>query len=54
MIWLESETVELYENQPLKDDVIRFLSSNFEKVKEIDNYLSCDMLFINKKLKRNE
>lgn len=52
LIWLEAEIVELYENQPLKDNVVDFLASNFEKVKEIDNYLSCDMLFINKKLKK--
>jgi FkbM family methyltransferase len=52
LIWLEAEIVELYENQPLKDNVVEFLDSNFEKIKEIDNYLSCDMLFINKKLKK--
>jgi FkbM family methyltransferase len=52
IIWLEAETVELYDNQPLKNDVIEFLNPNFEKVKEIDNYLSCDMMFINKKLKK--
>jgi len=52
LIWLEAEIVELYENQPLKNNVIEFLNTNFEKIKEIDNYLSCDILFINKKLKK--
>jgi hypothetical protein len=52
LIWLEAEIVELYENQPLKNNVVEFLNPNFEKIKEIDNYLSCDMLFINKKLKK--
>ncbi len=51
LIWLEAETVELYKDQPLKNDVINYLSEKFEKIKEIDNYLSCDMLFVNKKLK---
>jgi len=49
IIWLEAETVELYKDQPLKDDVVNFLNSNFEKVKEVNNYLSCDMMFINRK-----
>jgi len=48
LVWLEAETVELYENQPLKNDVIDFMSSiNFKKIKEVDNYLSSDILFVN-------
>jgi FkbM family methyltransferase len=50
VIWLEAETVELYDGQKLRDDILEFLSNDFKKIKEINNFLSCDILFINKKL----
>lgn len=47
MIWLEVENIELYKNQPLKNDVEDFLSqNNFKKIKDTVNAIAGDQLWI--------
>lgn len=60
MIWLEVENIELYKDQPLKNDVELFLVKNgFVKIKDTVNYIAGDQLWVNykffprKKLTRN-
>lgn len=51
VIWLEVETVTLYQNQPLKDDIEGFMSSHhFYKLKDTVKRESGDQLYINTKL----
>jgi FkbM family methyltransferase len=48
MIWLEVEKIELYKNQPLKNDVENFLMKNgFTKIKDTVNHISGDQLWVN-------
>lgn len=49
MIWLEVESVSLYKDQPLKDDVERFMSkNNFLNILDKVSSISGDQLYINK------
>lgn len=46
-IWLEVESVELYEKQPLKDDIEKFMQKNgFMKIKDTVDDISGDQLYI--------
>jgi FkbM family methyltransferase len=48
MIWLEVENMELYKNQPLKNDVEVYLSSKgFIKIKDTVNHIAGDQLWVN-------
>jgi len=48
MIWLEVEAIELYKNQPLKDDVAVFMQkNNFVNILDTVNNVSGDQLYIN-------
>lgn len=50
-IWMEVEAVELYDSQPLKDDVENFMKNHgFVKVMDTVDAISGDQLYINKKL----
>jgi FkbM family methyltransferase len=50
-IWLEVEAVELYKNQPLRQDIERFMSEyHFVCVKSTVNNVAGDQLYLNKKL----
>ena len=60
LIWLEVENMELYKNQPLKNDVENFLlKKGFTKIKDTVNHIAGDQLWVNynffprKKLTRN-
>jgi FkbM family methyltransferase len=47
-IWLEVEAVELYKNQPLRQDIERFMSEhNFICVKSTVNNVAGDQLYLN-------
>lgn len=49
LIWLEVESVELYKNQPLKNDVERFMQkNNFINILDTVNNVSGDQLYVNK------
>ncbi len=51
-IWLEVEAVELYQNQPLKQEIENFLDDyNFIKVKDTCDEVSGDQLYIKKNKK---
>jgi FkbM family methyltransferase len=51
VIWLEVESITLYENQPLKPDIEEFMQQHsFYKVKDTVNSISGDQLYINTKL----
>jgi len=46
-VWLEVEAIELYANQPLKDDVEKFMATNgFVKVMDTVNEVSGDQLYV--------
>jgi FkbM family methyltransferase len=48
VIWLEVEAIELYENQPLKQEVEKFMrDKNFRKIKDTVDDISGDHLYIN-------
>jgi FkbM family methyltransferase len=48
MIWLEVEAIELYKNQPLKNDVATFMQkNNFVNILDTVNNVSGDQLYIN-------
>ena len=48
MIWLEVEAIELYKNQPLKDDVAVFMhENNFVNILDTVSNVSGDQLYIN-------
>ena len=48
MIWLEVENVELYKNQPLKNDIEDFmLKYGFTKIKDTVNHVAGDQLWVN-------
>ena len=48
MIWLEVENIELYKNQPLKDDVDKYLKSKgLTKIKDTVNHIAGDQLWVN-------
>jgi FkbM family methyltransferase len=50
-IWLEVEAVELYKNQPLRQDIERFMSErHFNCVKSTVNNVAGDQLYLNSKL----
>jgi FkbM family methyltransferase len=50
MIWLEVENIELYKNQPLKQDVEKYLySKGFVKIKDTVNHIAGDQLWVNYK-----
>ena len=50
MIWLEVENIELYKNQPLTDDVEKFLVLHgFSKIKDTVNSIAGDQLWVNYK-----
>jgi FkbM family methyltransferase len=52
MIWMEVESVELYNHQPLKDDVESFMQANgFKCIKSTVDEISGDQLYVNSKLK---
>lgn len=54
LIWLEVETIELYENQPLRKDVENFMFSHgFVKIKDTVEGISGDQLYANKRYFRN-
>lgn len=51
LIWMEVEQVKLYEDQPVKDDIERFMKSHgFLNILDTVNYLSGDQLYVNKEL----
>jgi len=48
MIWLEVEAIELYKNQPLKNDVAVFMEkNNFVNILDTVNEISGDQLYVN-------
>lgn len=50
IIWLEVSSEELYEGQPLKNDIEKFMcSKNFILIKSVIEGISGDQLYINKK-----
>lgn len=50
VIWMEVEAVELYKDQPLKEDVELFMrQNNFFKVTDTVNHISGDQLYVNPK-----
>lgn len=50
-VWLEVESVELYKNQPLKDDIELFMRTNgFRKIKDTVNDISGDQLYLDSEL----
>lgn len=50
IIWLEVSSEELYEGQPLKNDIEKFMcSKNFILIKSVIDGISGDQLYINKK-----
>jgi FkbM family methyltransferase len=50
MIWLEVENVELYKDQPLKQDVEKFMKSKgFTKIKDTVGQIAGDQLWVNLK-----
>lgn len=50
IIWIEVSLVEFYKGQPLKHDIISFLEkNNFIIIKDTCDYISGDLLCINKK-----
>lgn len=55
MIWLEVETVTLYKDQPLKDDVEQFMTAQgFAKLKDTVKRQSGDQLYVNTQLLSKE
>lgn len=54
-IWLEAESVELYRNQPLKDELEKFLVNNdFIKIVDTVDGVAGDMLFIRNDMRIQE
>ena len=50
MIWLEVENIELYKNQPLKQDIEKFMKEHhFTKIKDTVNHIAGDQLWVNLK-----
>jgi FkbM family methyltransferase len=48
VIWLEVEAIELYKNQPLKNEVEKFMYEHkFVKIKDTVNDISGDQLYVN-------
>jgi hypothetical protein len=48
MIWMEVEAIELYKDQPLKNEVEEFMARNgFIKLKDTVDNISGDQLYIN-------
>jgi FkbM family methyltransferase len=48
MIWMEVENIELYKNQPLKDEVEKFMkTSGFTKIKDNVSHIAGDQLWVN-------
>jgi hypothetical protein len=48
LIWMEVEAVELYKNQPLKNDVERFMQkNNFINILDTVNEVAGDQLYAN-------
>jgi FkbM family methyltransferase len=48
MIWLEVEAIQLYKNQPLKNDVANFMQlNNFVNILDTVNEVSGDQLYVN-------
>lgn len=51
MIWLEVEAIELYDGQPLKSEVEKFMQKNgFSKWEDTVNNIAGDQLYVNQKL----
>ncbi len=51
LIWMEVEAVELYKDQPLKEDIQRFMEkSNFVNILDTVNQVSGDQLYVNRNL----
>jgi FkbM family methyltransferase len=48
VIWLEVEAISLYQNQPLKEDIEKFMSkNNFWKLKDTVDNVSGDQMYVN-------
>lgn len=51
LIWMEVEAIELYEKQPLKNEVETFMKkNNFVKWKDTVNKIAGDQLYVNKRI----
>ncbi|MGH7156965.1 MAG: FkbM family methyltransferase [Candidatus Saccharimonadales bacterium] len=51
LIWLEVEAIELYEGQPLKYDIEKFMTGKgFKRIKDTVGSIAGDQLYINRKL----